>query len=224
MLAINQAKPYYFQSLSIIFLFGYYMTFLKYLFSCFLLFTSISLYAQEGTSEEAIQGYISDELPIFVHSGPSKKFRIVGSVNSGAEIKITGNQKDNYAEIIDDKGRTVWVESKYTTTKAGLRVIIAELNTKLADTENSSNTVLENLTQANNSVNTLTNEKAELSKEISVLNKELNDVKLKLKDQDTNIKKEWFFNGAIVLCIGLILGLIIPRLSSNKKSNMNSWK
>jgi SH3 domain protein len=45
-----------------------------------------------------------------------------------------------------------------------------------------------------------------------------------LKDQDTNIKKEWFFNGAIVLVIGLLLGLILPRLAARRKGSMDNWK
>lgn len=164
------------------------------------------------------------KLPTFVHSGPGKNYRILGTVTSGSEIKITGNNKDNYSEIIDDKGRTVWIESKYTIAKPGLRAIIAQLNTKLADLEGNSSSVSESLMRANKKINKLNSEKTQLNNEISVLNKTLSEVNLKLKDQDTKIKKDWFFNGAIVLCIGLILGLIIPRLSSNKKGNMNSWK
>lgn len=195
------------------------MTLLRSIFSCLLLLVSSSVYAQEST-----QGYISDELPTFVHSGPGKNYRILGTVTSGSEIKITGNNRDDYSEVIDDKGRTVWIESKYIITKPGLRVIIAQLNTKLADLESNSSLVSESLMRANKKVDRLSGEKTKLNNEISVLNKTLSEVNLKLKDQDTNIKKDWFFNGAIVLCIGLILGLIIPRLSSNKKGNMNSWK
>lgn len=181
---------------------------------------SLQINAQENT----VQGYISDELPIFVHSGPGKNYRILGTVTSGSEIQITGNNKDDYSEIIDDKNRTIWLESKYVTSQPGLRVIIAQLNTKLADLEGNSNSVSESLLRANKKLDQYSSEKTKLNNEISVLNKTLSEVKSKLKDQDTNIKKEWFFNGAIVLSIGLILGLIIPRLSSNKKSNMGNWK
>ena len=195
------------------------MTLLRYFFPCLLLLISSSIYAQDGA-----QGYVSDELSTFVHSGPGKNYRILGTVISGSEIKITGKNKDGYSKIIDDKGRTVWIESKYAIAKPGLRVVIAQLNTKLADLEGNSSSVSESLMRANKKVDKLSSEKTQLNNEISVLNKTLSEVNLKLKDQDTNIKKDWFFNGAIVLCIGLIFGLIIPRLSSNKKGSMNSWK
>lgn len=200
------------------------MTLSRSFFTCLLLLVSSSIYAQESISSQGIQGYISDELPTFVHSGPSKNYRILGTVNSGAEIKILGNKKDDYTEIIDDKGRTGWIESSLAVTKPGLRVIIAQLNTKLADLEGNSSSVSESLMRSNKKVNKLSSDKTQLNNEISVLNKTLSKVQLKLKDQDTSIKKEWFFNGAIVLFLGLVLGLVIPRLSSNKKGNMNSWK
>jgi len=200
------------------------MTLLKPFFTYLLLTVLMSVSLQTNAQESTTQGYISDELPIFVHSGPGKNYRILGTVTSGSEIQITGNNKDNYSEVIDDKNRTIWLESKYVTSQPGLRVIIAQLNTKLADLEGNSNSVSENLLRANKKLDQYSSEKTKLNNEISVLNKTLSEVKSKLKDQDTNIKKEWFFNGAIVLCIGLILGLIIPRLSSNKKSNMGSWK
>jgi SH3 domain protein len=196
------------------------MALLRSFFTYFLFVISLSIYTQAN----AAQGYISDELPIFVHSGPGKNYRILGTVTSGAEIQITGNNSNNYSEIIDEKGRTVWLESQYVTAKPGLRVIIAQLNTKLADLEGNASSASERLLRANKNVDRLSSEKTQLNNEISVLNKTLSEVKLKLKDQDTNIKKEWFIHGAMVLCIGLILGLVIPRLSSNKKSSMSNWK
>ena len=192
---------------------------------CFLLvlFLSLNITVQKSANAKNVQGYISDAIPTFVHSGPGKNYRIVGTISSGAEVKITGKNKDKYSEVIDSKGRTVWLESKYVTNKPGFRVIIAELNAKLADLEGNSSEVSERLMRANKNVNKLSTEKIKLNNEISTLNKTLSELKFKIKDQDTSIKKEWFFNGAIVLGLGLVLGLVLPRLSSNKKNKMSNW-
>lgn len=199
------------------------MTLLKPFIIYSVLIISSIFCMQQSAQARNVQGYISDALPIFVHSGAGKNYRILGTVTSGAEIKITGKAQNNYSQIIDERGRTVWIETKYISKKPGLRVIIAQLNTKLADLEGTSSSVSESLLRANKKVNKLSSEKIQLNNEIASLNKKLSEVQLKIKDQDTTIKKEWFFNGAIVLCLGLILGLIIPRLSSNKKSSMGSW-
>ena len=78
------------------------------------------------------QGYISDELFIYIHTGPGKKYRILGTIIAGSKVQITGSIDDGYSEIIDDKNRTAWVESKYVTTQPGLRFVVAELNGKIA--------------------------------------------------------------------------------------------
>jgi SH3 domain protein len=139
-------------------------------------------------------------------------------------VKVTGKNENDYSEIIDDKNRNVWVESKYLSLKPGLRFVIAELNEKLANTSSNTDSMSEELSQSRNTIQNLSSEKAQLNNEISQLNKTLITIRAKLKDQDTNIKKEWFYNGAIVLVIGLLLGLILPRLTSRRKGSMDNWK
>ena len=78
------------------------------------------------------QGYISDELFIYIHTGPGKKYRILGTIIAGSNVQITGAIDGGYSEIIDNKDRTAWVESKYVTTQPGLRFVVAELNGKIA--------------------------------------------------------------------------------------------
>lgn len=69
------------------------------------------------------------------------------------------------------------------------------------------------------------NEKnASLISEITILKKQLLYTQSQLSNQDLDLKKEYFFNGAIVLAIGLLLGIILPRLSVRKKASMESWK
>jgi len=199
------------------------MKILKGLLVGFALSISFPLLAEDSPTNLA-SGYISDDLFIYMHSGAGNNYRIVGSINSGIQIKLTGKSENNYTEIIDDKNRTVWVESKYVSAKPGLRFVIAELNERLANTTSNSDSMSQELTQARNSIEVLSSEKSQLNEEISQLNKILVTTQSKLKDQDTNIKKEWFFNGAIVLVIGLLLGLIIPRLSVRRKGSMDNWK
>jgi len=200
------------------------MKFVKSLFVCFIIFSAYGIQAEESAPQELTQGFISDELFIYMHSGAGNNYRILGSINSGTEIKLTHVVENGYTQIIDDKDRTVWVESKYVSAKPGLRYIIAELNEKLANVESVGVELDSQLSKANNDTEQLNTEKNKLNNKIVALDKELAETKSQLKDQDMNIKKEWFFNGAIVLVIGLILGFIIPQLTTRKKSSMDSWK
>jgi SH3 domain protein len=178
----------------------------------------------EDTPANLASGYISDDLFIYMHSGAGNNYRILGTINSGTEVKVTGKELNNYSEIIDEKNRNAWVESKYVSLKPGLRFVIAELNERLANTTSNADSMSTELAQAQSAITKLSDEKSQLNNEISQLNKTLITTQSKLKDQDTNIKKEWFFNGAIVLVIGLVLGLIIPRLGGRRKGSMDNWK
>ena len=177
----------------------------------------------EETDPTLTDGYISDELFVYMHSGAGNNYRIVGSINAGTLIKLTGVQQNGYTQIIDDKNRSAWVEDKYVSNKPGLRFVVAELNGQLA-----SNTEIESQlqTQLATSANKLTTEvdkNAQLAKQLNEVQAKLTEVESQFKNQDMDMKKEWFFNGAIVMGIGLILGLLLPRLASRKKSSMESW-
>ncbi|WP_440874442.1 TIGR04211 family SH3 domain-containing protein [Thalassotalea sp. PLHSN55] len=199
------------------------MNFVKSILSLVLFSFSLSLAAQEEPANMAT-GFISDDLFIYMHAGAGTNYRILGTINAGTEIKITGQSSNDYSEIVDTKGRLAWVESKYVSTKPGLRNVIAELNTQMASSLDDTNRLNSNLSANQEQIVALKNSNTELQNNLAALNNELIETKAKLKDQDTNIKKEYFYNGAIVLSIGLLLGIILPRLGGRKKANMDSWK
>ena len=185
---------------------------------------SSSLFSSAQAAENDYkQGYISDELFIYMHAGPGTNYRILGTIIAGSEVKITGSEDSGYSEIIDDKSRATWVESKYVTTEAGLRFVVAELNGKIASNSDFSNQLDGEVNDLKSKVNLLTNDKKKLSAELKELTATLAQTRTKIKDQDTNIKKQWFFNGAIVLGLGLVLGLILPRFFTRRRGAMENW-
>ncbi len=192
-------------------------------------FIALSFISKAAETEQTINNdltaaFISDDLFIYMHAGPGNNYRILGSINAGDEVQLTGNQDNGYTEIIDGKNRTTWVESKYVSTKPGLRVAIAELNAKLADSEDISSQTSEDLSNANREIASLNQQTEELNQKINQLTRELSQTQSQLSNQDLELKKEYFFNGAIVLGIGLLFGLILPRLAIRKKSSMDNWK
>jgi SH3 domain protein len=171
------------------------------------------------------KGYISDQLFIYMHSGAGNNYRILGTINAGLEVQLTGKKENGYSQILDTKGREAWVENNFVSTKPGLRHVIAELNGRLANTTDNSDKAQNQLLAANNKIDNLSNEKKSLSDKINILSAELKETKGQLINQDANLTKEWFFNGAIVLFAGLILGLIIPKIGTGRRrENMDNWK
>ena len=72
-------------------------------------------------------------------------------------------------------------------------------------------------------VNTLTQDKKKLTAELAQLTETLAKTRTKIKGQDLDIQKKWFFNGAMVLGVGLILGLILPRVFARRRGSMDNW-
>ncbi len=183
-----------------------------------ILSAAFSIQAQENK-----QGYISDDISIFMHAGPGTNYRILGTINAGAQIETTGKSEKGYSEIIDDKQRITWVESKFITSQPGLRFVVADLNSKLTSGNDYSAQLDGEINELKSTVELLSQEKAKLQTEFTQIQQQLKQTQSKVKDQDTNIKKQWFFNGAIVLAVGLILGLILPKFFARRRSNMDSW-
>lgn len=198
------------------------MKIIKCLFAgVFILFNPLLL--AEETNDNLVSGYIADDLFIYMHAGPGNNYRILGSINAGEEIKLTGKVENEYTQIIDDKGRETWVENRYVNSKPGVRFEVNRLKEQLANNTENNEGLTSQLTQAQNEIERLNTETKNFEIKVSQINKELDETKLKIKNQDIELKKEWFFNGAIVLVIGLLLGLIIPKISGRKKSSMDNW-
>jgi len=176
------------------------------------------------SSEELVTGYISDELFIYMHAGPGTNYRILGTVNAGEEIKLTGEVENEFSQIIDERDKTTWVETKYLTDKPGLRFVVAKLNSQLASKLEKQETFSNNISSLEERLNESEEHNRQLNNKIAEITNELSTSKAQLKNQDTAVQKEWFFNGAIVMVVGLILGLILPRLGGRKRSSMDSWK
>ncbi|QOL26920.1 TIGR04211 family SH3 domain-containing protein [Thalassotalea sp. LPB0316] len=180
-------------------------------------------FAQDSAPETSLeQGYISDELFVYMHAGAGSNYRIVGSINAGDEIALTGEQANGYTQIIDEKDRTAWVESKFVSTNPSLRAVIAELNSKLASNNDSKQRLNEEISNKQATINELEQQNAALQSDYDALSKQHQALQLQVDNQDLELKKQYFFYGAMVLGIGLILGIILPHLTA-KKRKTQSW-
>lgn len=179
--------------------------------------------ADTATVQQYDTGYISDDLFIYLHAGAGNNYRIIGSVSSGSEIQITGQQKNGFSQIIDNKQRTGWIESKHLSTEPSLRTIIAELNSKIADQSDVEQRLNAELATSKQVSAELTQDNQQLKNSIKTLEQQLAEVRSQVDNQDAEAKKQWFFNGAIVLGIGLVLGIILPHLGGSKRRKADSW-
>ena len=174
-----------------------------------------------SSAANAATNYVSDDLHTFMHSGPGTKYKIIGSVNSGEHIDVI-RKNSGYILVKDAKGRSGWINSKYVSTKPGLKERLPKLENKLTELKMQLDEYKGNLESRANQVTNLENTNLKLTrelKEIQALNNELNE---KIDTKRTDLLMRWFSYGGMVAGGGLLLGLILPLLIP-KRRNKSRW-
>ncbi|QSA97205.1 TIGR04211 family SH3 domain-containing protein [Methylococcus sp. EFPC2] len=66
-------------------------------------------------------------------------------------------------------------------------------------------------------------ERDQLQEKVIGLERDLEKTRREMQAQDADVKQDWFLIGAGVLIGGIVLGLVLPRLSWRKRSSWNSF-
>ena len=178
------------------------------------------------TNAQQSQGetqYISDDLFTFLHSGPGRNYRILGSVVAGTEVKVLQTDSDsNYVEIIDDKDRTGWVDGEFVSPEKSLRELVPGLQQQLADATRSNNAQQGENDSLRQQFSELQAQNNTLTKQLKTLEEQNADFSQKLDAADQTAKMQWFTRGGIVALISLILGVIIAYLPKKRRKS-DTW-
>ena len=178
--------------------------------------------AQEPNDSEGEIRYISDDLFTYIHAGPGRNFRILGSVVAGTRVTLLQEDtENNFVEIIDDKQRTGWVDAEFISISRSVRELVPGLQEQVEKTEK---TIL----QQRQSNDLLNQQIIDLTSQNTNLKKKLSDAEIEnakksqtLADYDQTAQMEWFTRGGIVAVISLLLGIILTYLPKKRRRNDN---
>ncbi len=184
------------------------------------LITGSALAQEEPNDANGDIQYISDNLFTFLHSGPGRNYRILGSVQAGTRVTVL-QVSDDYVEIIDDKQRTGWVDATFVSKQQSLRELLPNLQQELRD----ANTTISEQ-QADNELlrqqlSDITSQNTQLTKQISTLETNNRRIQTQLDKQDQTAQMEWLTRGGIIALISIILGVIIAHIPKKKRRNDN---
>ncbi|CZF84793.1 TIGR04211 family SH3 domain-containing protein [Grimontia marina] len=183
----------------------------------------------------AKDNYISDELFTYMHSGPGTQFRIVGSVDAGTKVTVVDtNRNAGYTQVIDDRGRKGWVETKYVSNQPGLKVRVPALEEELkqvkealssaqGDAEAKTKGLIESLDQRNSQVKELERHTSELNQQLIDAQTEIRELRARIDTQKDDLLMRYFAYGGMVAGGGLLFGLILPHLIPRRKKRNNGW-
>lgn len=188
----------------------------------FAAFGSLTAYAEETR-------YVSDDLSTYVHSGPSARYRIAGSLNSGEKVTVINvNNETGFVQVRDSKNRDVWLpkemlsatpslkervpamEDEIKTLRGKLANIDGTWNDKTADIQN-------RVAASDDIINNLKKENDSLRNQVVVAKKKLDAISVQLDDKQRDIILQWFMYGGGVAGVGLLLGLLLPHMVPRRK-------
>jgi SH3 domain protein len=193
----------------------------------FLLFTCISLpsslaFAQEPNDSEGDTRYISDDLFTFLHAGPGRNYRILGSVIAGTKVTMLQEDTESeFVEVIDDKQRTGWIQAEFISKSRSVRELVPGMQQQLQE----ANTVIKQQSIDNDLLNQriadLSSQNAGLTRKLDEIATKNSRISVELANQDQSAQIEWFTRGGIVAVISLLLGIILTYLPKKRRRNDN---
>lgn len=207
-----------------------------------LIFAIIGLLAC-ATTALADTRYIVDQATLPMRSGQSTSFKITGMLPSGMAVDVLEQSETGYSRIRTPAGKEGWILSRYlmSTPAARDRLAAAELKlTKL-------NELIQQKKQVEAERDQLKEVKAKLEDELGRIRKtaanavqiaeenralkattaaaqtELESLRQQTRDIRSGAQQRWFMLGGGAILLGILLGLILPRLKVRRKSQWGGY-
>ena len=214
---------------------------------------SVSLvYATPEISEKTVR-YINDRQVVRIRSGRTDKDRILTSVSSGTELELIAQKgRYSQVRTIKGvtgwllsiylrKTPIARVRLKETTkflkqakdeikeknnSYRNLNTIHEKLKERYQDLESNftkSQQKNKKLAKLASEPIKLANENKHLSKLSAEMTEEINSLKAEMTELRDDSDKQWFLNGVGVILLGVLLGILLPKLRPQQKSTWSSY-
>lgn len=201
-----------------------YFKFFLSILSIFFTFPSFSAEKQQ---------YITEDLHTYLRSGAGDQYRIIGAIKAGASVAVL-EQKNKYSFVRDARQREGWVLTDDLSNHPSSKEENPQLKTKINDLTLKLNSLDETWNQrvseiqrrsvqAEEQSNALLEENTQLKRELDMLRNKNRGLETMLDANKQAIAIQWFIYGGGVLGIGLLLGLILPRLFPTRRRRPSGW-
>jgi len=187
--------------------------------------------------------YIVDQAKLPMRSGQSTNHAIVRMLPSGAAVKVLGQSDTGYTHIRARGGKDGWILSRYLMKEPAARSRLAwaekELS-KLHKLEQKKSSLEQELAQLKANNKKLENDLARIRKTAAnavAVADENEALKIKtqraeqafesLRQETSDIRsgaqQRWFMLGGGAILLGILLGLILPRLKFRRKDRWGRY-
>ena len=182
-----------------------------------------SFFALAQQQAQTSSHYISDDLYVFMHAGPGRNYRILGSVQAG--LAVTKTDKDitnDFVEIIDADGRQGWIEVEFLNSETSRRVLLERFREQLTEAQAAVTPLRQELSTQRQKNTELTSINSDLEKQIQTLQRQLSDSQDKLQENQHEEQMQTLLIGGGLVAGGALLGVIFVYLPKKRKRN-DGW-
>lgn len=173
---------------------------------------------QVSAEQDGEYRWVSDDLFTYLRAGPGKGYRLLGSVNAGTKIQLLQVDREaGYAEIIDNRQRTGWIEIRFVSRTQSIRDDIKDLENSLVEKDkdvqfmnNKVASVMQNLANSDAQKTKLNRQITQQLEDISRLNEQIE------KRERTN-NMLWFTRGSILGVSALLIGYALGIFGRRRK-------
>lgn len=179
--------------------------------------------------------YVADKLFTYMHSGPNNQFRIVGSIDAGEKVKLLNTNKETgYSQIVDERGRNGWIESRFVTREVSMAVRLPlvekelkEVKNQLANARQNADSekagLVDSLEIRNKQIADLEQSHSDISQQLIASQTEIRELRARLDTQKEDLLLKYFIYGGGVAGGGLLFGLVLPHIIPRRKRNPAGW-
>lgn len=175
-----------------------------------------------AASSASARAYISDDVYVYLHSGPSKRYRIIGTLKAGEPITVLSDVQDEFIQIRDGEDREGWIQAQWVQQSPSLRVVNSQLSDKVDTLQQQLDSNSSQAEGLRSQLNTLQQKNETLQTQLRDNERKLMTAEKKLDSYDDKAKMEWFIRGGAVGGIGLLAGVILSFLPRRRKKR-DDW-
>lgn len=165
--------------------------------------------------------YISDELFIYLHAGPGRDFRILGSITAGTTVSLLEvDSSAGYAQIEDDRGRTGWVESKFVSRIPSIRAELTQARERVAEQQIEVDEALNAMRKAKRDRQDAEEQRLSLNRSLTKSLEEKAELARVIDRKDRNDQMRWFTRGTVLALVSVLFGFLLG-LYARKRGKSN---
>ena len=177
-------------------------------------------FEDEPNDQDGDFRYVSSNLFTYMRSGPGTQYRLLGSVNAGTRIQVLQVDSD-YTEIIDNRQRTGWIESKFVTGEPSFKMQVDQLQTVLEENKTLIEAMKLDTLAAQERAKSAKEQANELNRKVTEHLEEIARLNESIEKRERSNNMQWFTRGSILAVIAIIIGYIMG-LTGRRRSQSRS--